>query len=593
MQNNAITIFVDSVVWECIGTTRAKVSPTPFLDSLKKEGVSANNLYSHGPYTDAATRSLLTGRNCLDDYGYYFKLNTAPINHYKLFHDAGYETYDFHYPYYIKGNKVKESIDHSIYFSGFIFGSEWGGLYSYYFEKVKTKPLDDTDYKLIIKRMGYMFESWISYLSDLINIPESRIMMTRVLKEYDYENKYKLLIKEQATFNKSPKDYIDSFLKQGPEHILFSIDNTSMDSYINSSFIGGYIAKKHKNLFRKIAWINFWVNIKAFPSFKRIIKALWKTIKTKNTDNLIFLQNYVLSLVPMYVMKSCWTKPRWKHSHSARTNYETAIDILRERSSEKPFYMFFHVGEPHTSIAFFSFDRDDKNLIDEELKVLNDYVDQLGTKFVGNLVYFLSIRYTDYVIERFCNSLKALGLWDNTSILFVSDHGSSHTYHPLHNRRVNCFDDECYHIPMIIRHPGMQPVEVNSYQYSKDVFPTFAEVLGIPQSPYFKGRSMLSEKEVRSVVVTEYMGPGCPDIHSRRIWFSARDARYIVAYKVGVFENFEDGELAEVYDLNKDKMAYYNINDSIAKESIQYLLDSIKDRFEEIKQDTKQFISQL
>ena len=97
--NNAICFFVDSVMWDCIGTNRAKVSPTPFIDSLKQEGLVANKLYSHGPYTDAATRSLFTGRNCLDDYGYYFKLNTSPITHYKLFHDAGYETYDFHYPY--------------------------------------------------------------------------------------------------------------------------------------------------------------------------------------------------------------------------------------------------------------------------------------------------------------------------------------------------------------------------------------------------------------------------------------------------------------------------------------------------------------
>ena len=146
---------------------------------------------------------------------------------------------------------------------------------------------------------------------------------------------------------------------------------------------------------------------------------------------------------------------------------------------------------------------------------------------------------------------------------------------------------------MIIRHPGMKPVEVNSYQYSKDVFPTFADVLGIPQSPYFKGSSMLTELEERPFVVTEYMGPGCPDIYSRRIWFSARDKKYVVAYKVGIFENFEDGELAEVYDLQNDKNAYYNVNDTIDKSRIQYLLDPIKERFEEIKHDTNLFISQL
>ena len=66
MKNNVISLFIDSVMWESVGNTRAKVSPTPFLDSLKKESVTASKLYSHGPYTDAAKTSLFTGRNCLD-----------------------------------------------------------------------------------------------------------------------------------------------------------------------------------------------------------------------------------------------------------------------------------------------------------------------------------------------------------------------------------------------------------------------------------------------------------------------------------------------------------------------------------------------
>ena len=129
MKNNAICFFVDSVTRNSLGTRQAKISPTPFLDSLKGESITTTNLYSHGPYTDAATHSLFTGRDCLDDFGYFFKLNTAPVHHYKAFHDAGYETYDFNYPYYIIGNDVNKYIDHSIYSTGFIYGSEWRGIY--------------------------------------------------------------------------------------------------------------------------------------------------------------------------------------------------------------------------------------------------------------------------------------------------------------------------------------------------------------------------------------------------------------------------------------------------------------------------------
>lgn len=595
MKNNAICIFVDSVVWEYVGTNKEEISATPFLDSLKREGLVANKLYSHGPYTDAATRSLFTGRNCLDDYGYYFKLNTSPINHYKLFHDAGYETYDFHYPYYIKGDNVNQSIDHRIYTGGFEFASEWGGLYYYYHDILKKRKLSDLDIKLLAKRIQYMFESWELYLNDAIHHPDTLIMHSKAFEHYNAEAALFTLKKEHELFLKDSKTYSIDFVRQGNDHILAKLDNTTIESYMSPQFMCEYVEQKYGKLLDRIEYLNNKTNWKLnLPSMKRVLWSLRKAIKTKDSSYLLFLENYIISLSQMKVMRKRWKKPRWQYGHSAKMNYDTALEVLKKRNnSDRPFYMFFHLGEPHNNIAFFTYDIQDKELVDEELAVIEEYINKVGTNFKGSLIYLLSLVYTDYTIKNFCDSLKNLGYWDNTSILFVSDHGSSYTFHPLHNRRVNCFDEECYHIPMLIRHPGMNPVEINTYQYSKDVFPTFADILGIPQSEYFKGRSMLRETEPRPYVVTEYMGPGCPDISSRRIWFSARDLHFIVAYKVGIYEDFDAGELAEVYDLDKDPNGYYNINDKIDIKIIKYLLDGIEERYNEIKSDTYLFLKNI
>jgi len=134
MKNNVISLFIDSVTWESVGTTRAKVSPTPFLDSLKRESVTASKLYSHGPYTDAAKTSLFTGRNCLDDFGYLFRENSSPITDFKLFHDAGYETYCVTYPFWLYGKNMRKHIDHQIYTASFVYASEWNGAFKYYSE---------------------------------------------------------------------------------------------------------------------------------------------------------------------------------------------------------------------------------------------------------------------------------------------------------------------------------------------------------------------------------------------------------------------------------------------------------------------------
>ncbi len=592
MKNNAITIFVDSVVWDYVGNNKEAVSATPFLDSLKKEGLVANKLYSHGPYTDAATRSLFTGRNCLDDYGYYFKLNTSPINHYKLFHDAGYETYDFHYPYYIKGDEINKSIDHRIYTGGFEYASEWGGLYYYYHDIIKERNLTDLELNLLTKRIQYMFESWELYLNDAINNPETLIMHKKAFEHYDSFSALNTLKEEHEKFLREPQSYSIDLVRQGKDHLLAKLDATTVEAYMSPEFIQAYVEKKYGKLLNRIERLNNNANWKTnLPSIKRIMWSIRKSLKTKDTSYFYFLENYIFSLVQMRVMKKQWRRPRWQYGHSAKMNYDAAIDVLKSRKNgDKPFYMFFHLGEPHHNIAFFTYDIQDKNIIDEEMKVIEEYLDKVGTNFKGNLIYLLSLVYTDYTIKRFCDSLKELGLWENTSILFISDHGSSYTFNPIHNRRVNCFDEECYHIPMLIRHPGMTPVEINTYQYSKDVFPTFADIIGIPQSEFFKGRSMLKEKEARPYIVTEYMGPGCPDIASRRIWFSGRDSHFIVAYKVGIYEDFKEGELVEVYDLSKDPQGYYNINDEIEISKIQYLLNAIEARYKEIKGDTDKFL---
>ena len=112
--------------------------------------------------------------------------------------------------------------------------------------------------------------------------------------------------------------------------------------------------------------------------------------------------------------------------------------------------------------------------------------------------------------------------------------------------------------------------------------------------PNFKGHSLLDENhEWPKYVQTEYTGPGCPEVRGRRLWFSCRDEKYMVAYRVAVYENFEDGELVEVHDLTKDKECYYNLNDSIERNKIKYLLDVIERRFEEVKVDSQKFIDNL
>ena len=92
--------------------------------------------------------------------------------------------------------------------------------------------------------------------------------------------------------------------------------------------------------------------------------------------------------------------------------------------------------------------------------------------------------------------------------------------------------------------------------------------------------------------MTEYPGPGCPDVKNKKLWFSIRDDKYIVGYKVGIYEPFENGEIV-VFDLSNDPYGYYNVFNKLGKEPINYLLVHIEERYKQVKKETEVFLRNM
>ena len=114
-------------------------------------------------------------------------------------------------------------------------------------------------------------------------------------------------------------------------------------------------------------------------------------------------------------------------------------------------------------------------------------------RFVSDL-YDGEIDFTDRSLARLLDSLETLGLFDDTLIVFTSDHGEEFLDHGNFGHARTLFD-ELIRVPMIIKFPHQSEGKVSTHLAGHvDLMPTVLEVLNIDVNHEISGVSILSEE---------------------------------------------------------------------------------------------------
>lgn len=93
--------------------------------------------------------------------------------------------------------------------------------------------------------------------------------------------------------------------------------------------------------------------------------------------------------------------------------------------------------------------------------------------------YFQAITRTDAEIGRIVSALKARGLYDNTAIVLVGDHGYQWYQHE-HTQHVAFLYDPALRIPLIVKVPGVpRGLKIDAPTMQIDLLPTMMELAGI------------------------------------------------------------------------------------------------------------------
>jgi len=200
----------------------------------------------------------------------------------------------------------------------------------------------------------------------------------------------------------------------------------------------------------------------------------------------------------------------------AQTMIEAAKWLERNRKHEK-FFLYVDTFDPHEPwdppkwyVELYDPGYEGEEVIYPVYGPCN-YLTQEELKHVRAL-YAGEVTMVDRWIGFLLERIKELGLWDNTAIIFTSDHGFYFGEHGLIGKSIITptaqglapLYDEVAHVPLIIHAPGIKPGRCEALVQPPDLMPTILDLAGAKIPETVQGKSLLPLLEGESPVWRDF-----------------------------------------------------------------------------------------
>ncbi len=246
---------------------------------------------------------------------------------------------------------------------------------------------------------------------------------------------------------------------------------------------------------------------------------------------------------------------------------DEAIDFLKNKFDDRPFFMYLAFSHPHdpriaaqryldeyTSESIplpvnflpqHPFDNGEQ-IIRDELLAPWPRTPQVIRRHLHD--YYAVITGLDYHIGRLLDTLKTMGMAEDTLVIFSSDNGLAIGSHGLMGKQ--SLYEHSAKIPLIIAGPGIRPGHSDALVYLLDIFPTVCDLTGVTVPSHLDGKSLEpvihgQRKQVRDTLFLAY----------REVQRAVRDERWkLIHYphinKTQLFDLREDPH--EMHDLSEN-----------------------------------------
>lgn len=211
-----------------------------------------------------------------------------------------------------------------------------------------------------------------------------------------------------------------------------------------------------------------------------------------------------------------WAARPWIYAEKYHpTNWVTdrSIDFLRRKDPDKPFFLMVSYLRPHPPFDapqhYFDLYRnkslrapsvgtwESTELLDKLGRVFDSPTGPADPELIreAQTGYYACITHLDHQIGRLLQALVEYEVYDNTLILFTSDHGEELCDHHRFRKSLP-YEGSC-RIPLILSCserllPGLTPGSVcHAVTELRDIMPTLLDFIGYPIPEYADGKSLL------------------------------------------------------------------------------------------------------
>jgi arylsulfatase A-like enzyme len=235
--------------------------------------------------------------------------------------------------------------------------------------------------------------------------------------------------------------------------------------------------------------------------------------------------------------------------------FSGAMELLEAAgAAEQPFFLVVDNYDPHepwdTPEEYVSLYDDEPYDGPEPYSVIYGNSDYLTERELKRMKarYAGEVTMVDRWLGRFLDKMEELGLFENTLLVLISDHGVGFGEHGITGKPAYALWPEITDIPFMIRHPEGEGAGETSdfFASTHDVAPTILGFLGVePRSP-MDGQDLSVLFDGGEPEERPYFTLGYND----RVW--ARDEDYVMFCR-------NDGSNVLLYDLNADPQMNSNI----------------------------------